>query len=72
MVPHAVKPLDPARKCGPETSVQFLYRVDARVDGRAECHLVYFDHHGWYCAHGPNCHAVAAARHFHRRCVGRC
>jgi len=60
----AVKPLDPLRKCGPKTTVQFLYRVDERVDGRTTPHLVFFDRHGWYCEHGRSCPAVGHARKF--------
>ncbi|HEU4720189.1 MAG TPA: hypothetical protein VFS59_02405 [Gemmatimonadaceae bacterium] len=60
----AVKPLDPLRKCGPNTSVQFLYRVDEHVDGRSTPHLVFFDRHGWYCEHGRTCPAVGHARKF--------
>ena len=60
----AVKSLDPLRKCGPNTSVQFLYRVDEEVDGRSTPHLVFFDRHGWYCEHGRSCPAVGHARKF--------
>jgi hypothetical protein len=60
----AVKPLDPLRKCGPKTTVQFLYRVDEQVDGRSTAHLVFFDRHGWYCEHGRSCPAVGHARKF--------
>jgi hypothetical protein len=60
----AVKPLDPLRKCGPNTSVQFLYRVDEEVDGRNTPHLVFFDRHGWYCEHGRTCPAVGHAKKF--------
>ncbi|MFL5618698.1 MAG: hypothetical protein ACJ79A_09925 [Gemmatimonadaceae bacterium] len=60
----AVKPLDPLRKCGPKTTVQFLYRVDEQVDGRNTPHLVFFDRHGWYCEHGRSCPAVGHARKF--------
>jgi len=60
----AVKPLDPLRKCGPKTTVQFLYRVDEQVDGRTTPHLVFFDRHGWYCEHGRSCPAVGHARKF--------
>ena len=60
----AVKSLDPLRKCGPNTSVQFLYRVDEEVDGRTTPHLVFFDRHGWYCEHGRSCPAVGHARKF--------
>ena len=60
----AVKPLDPLRKCGPKTTVQFLYRVDEKVDGRSTPHLVFFDRHGWYCEHGRSCPAVGHARKF--------
>jgi hypothetical protein len=60
----SVKPLDPLRMCGPNTSVQFLYRVDEHVDGRSTAHLVFFDRHGWYCEHGRTCPAVGHARKF--------
>jgi len=60
----AVKPLDPLRKCGPNTTVQFLYRVDEQVDGRSTPHLVFFDRHGWYCEHGRTCPAVGHARKY--------
>jgi len=59
-----VKSLDPLRKCGPKTTVQFLYRVDEEVDGRNTPHLVFFDRHGWYCEHGRSCPAVGHARKF--------
>lgn len=57
-----IKELDPTGKCGPDTSVQFLYRVDEVVEGKRTPHLVFFDHHGWYCEHGRTCPAVAPAR----------
>ena len=60
----AVKPLEPHAKCGPGTSVQFLFRVDETLDGRTTTHLVFFDRHGWYCEHGRNCPAVAHARKY--------
>lgn len=60
----AVKALDPLRKCGLKTTVQFLYRVDEEVDGRSTPHLVFFDRHGWYCEHGRSCPAVGHARKF--------
>ena len=60
----AIKPLDPVRKCGPGTSVQFLYRVDESVDGRSTPHLVFFDRHGWYCEHGRTCPAVGHAKKY--------
>ena len=63
----AVRSLDPLRKCGPKTTVQFLYRVDEQVDGRSTPHLVFFDRHGWYCEHGRSCPAVGHARKFNGR-----
>jgi hypothetical protein len=60
----AIKRLDPVRKCGPGTSVQFLYRVDESVDGRITAHLVFFDRHGWYCEHGRTCPAVGHAKKY--------
>jgi hypothetical protein len=62
VVRMAVRELDPQRKCGEGTTVQFLYRVDETVDGRATAHLVFFDRHGWYCEHGRTCPAVAHAK----------
>ena len=60
----AIKTLDPVEKCGPGTSVQFLYRVDESVDGRITAHLVFFDRHGWYCEHGRTCPAVGHAKKY--------
>lgn len=57
-----IRELDPVAKCGPDTSVQFLYRVDELLDGAPMAHLVFFDRHGWYCEHGRNCPAVADVR----------
>jgi hypothetical protein len=62
VVTVAVKALDPLRKCGPNTTVQLMYRVDESVDGRRTAHLVFFDRHGWYCEHGRTCPAVGHAR----------
>jgi hypothetical protein len=59
-----VKSLDPLRKCGPNTTVELLYRVDETVDGRSTPHLVFFDRHGWYCEHGRTCPAVGHARKY--------
>lgn len=67
----AVRELNPQQKCGAGTSVQFLYRVDESVDGRASAHLVFFDRHGWYCEHGRNCPAVAHARKHNGRHPGQ-
>lgn len=67
----AVRELDPHRMCGAGTSVQFLYRVDESVDGRASAHLVFFDRHGWYCEHGRSCPAVAHARRYNGRHPGQ-
>lgn len=64
VVTVAVKELDPQRKCGVGTSVQFLYRVDESVEGRSTPHLVFFDRHGWYCEHGRACPAVMHARKY--------
>jgi hypothetical protein len=60
----AVRSLDPFEKCGPNTSVQLLYRVDESVEGRSTPHLVFFDHHGWYCEHGRTCPAVGHAKKY--------
>lgn len=53
-----IKALDPCSRCGPNTSVEQLYRVDEQVAGTATVHLVFFDRHGWYCVHGATCVAV--------------
>jgi hypothetical protein len=48
-----LRELDPVARCGTDTSVEALWRVDEALDGRpAGVHLVFFDHHGWYCFHG--------------------
>ena len=64
VVRFEVRELDPLRKCGLGTSVQLLYRLIERLDGRPPAsHLVFFDRHGWYCGeHGPQCPSVAQAR----------
>jgi hypothetical protein len=64
IVRFAIKELDPIHKCGPDTSVQFMYRVDESIEGRTTPHLVFFDRHGWYCEHGRTCPAVAPARKY--------
>lgn len=53
-----IKALDPCARCGPNTCVEQLYRVDEQVAGTATVHLVFFDRHGWYCVHGASCVAV--------------
>jgi hypothetical protein len=66
-VAYRIRELDPLAMCGRRTTVQHLYRVDEVVDGAPRAHLVFFDRHGWYCEHGPNCPAVAPARKFDER-----
>jgi transcription elongation GreA/GreB family factor len=57
-----IRELDPYVKCGPDTSVTELYRVDEAVNGAKHVHLVFFDRHGWYCLHGRGCPAVNDVR----------
>jgi hypothetical protein len=57
-----IRELDPYLKCGPDTSVTELYRVDEAVNGAKHVHLVFFDRHGWYCLHGRSCRAVNDVR----------
>ena len=64
-----IKELDPFEKCGPNTSVEQLYRVDETQDGSAATHLVFFDRHGWYCEHGRSCRAVADVHKLGKRMV---
>jgi hypothetical protein len=64
VITYKIRELDPMRKCGPATSVRFLYRVDETKDGVVRPHLVYYDRHGWYCEHGRNCGAVSYAKKF--------
>ena len=66
-VAYRVRELDPLAMCGRRTTVQQLYRVDEVVDGAPHAHLVFFDRHGWYCEHGPDCPAVVHARKFEER-----
>ena len=70
LVRVVVKSLAPQEKCGPDTSVQLLYRVDETVGGRSTTHLVFFDRHGWYCEHGRHCPAVGHAKK-HKRHIAR-
>ena len=58
-----IKALDPLRKCGPNTSVMHMFRVDESIGGaHAATHLVFYDRHGWYCVHGRTCQAVEDVR----------
>ena len=66
-----VRALDPVAKCGPDTSVEQLYKVDEVVNGRRTWHLVFFDRHGWYCEHGRDCVAVKDARKLGARGMDR-
>jgi hypothetical protein len=61
-----IRELDPYVKCGPDTSVTELYRVDEAVNGAKHVHLVFFDRHGWYCLHGRGCPAVNDVRRHDR------
>ncbi len=61
-----IRELDPYAKCGPDTSVMELYRVDEAVNGSKHVHLVFFDRHGWYCLHGRACPAVNDVRRMDR------
>ncbi|HEX3160157.1 MAG TPA: hypothetical protein VHQ45_16670 [Gemmatimonadaceae bacterium] len=67
--PRAVKirELDPPAMCGPQTSVEALYRVDEVIGAQRTAHLVFFDRHGWYCEHGRDCPAVRDVRKVDRR-----
>ena len=71
LVRVVITELDPIRKCGAGTSVVCLFRVIEREAGRETNHLVFFDRHGWYCDHGPDCVAVALARRKAGRRVAR-
>src|SRR5690606_3569163 len=57
-----IRELDPQAACGEGTTVMQLFRVDDLPFGNDTTHLVFFDRHGWYCAHGRECPAVAAVR----------
>lgn len=57
-----IRELDPQAACGQGTTVMQLFRVDDLPFGNDTTHLVFFDRHGWYCAHGRDCPAVAAVR----------
>ena len=61
---YRIRELDAQQKCGPNTSVERLFRVDESGDV-PRAHLVFLDRrHGWYCEHGVHCPAVAPARRF--------
>ena len=57
-----VRELVPEKICGPRTRVHQVFRVEERVNGSSQTHLVFNDRHGWYCEHGTDCHAVGAVR----------
>jgi len=57
-----VRELVPEKVCGPRTRVQQVFRVEERVNGSSQTHLVFNDRHGWYCEHGTDCPAVGAVR----------
>ena len=61
-----IRPMDPLEMCGKGTSVTALYRVEETLDNTRIHHLVFFDRHGWYCEHGPQCGAVSDVRKFTR------
>ena len=57
-----IRELVPQQVCGPRTRVHRVFRVEERVDTSSQMHLVFNDHHGWYCEHGTDCHAVGEVR----------
>ncbi len=57
-----VRELVPEKVCGPRTRVQQVFRVEERLNGSSQMHLVFNDRHGWYCEHGIDCPAVGAVR----------
>jgi len=57
-----IEPLNPWLMCGPDTSVQQLWRVKESVGSALVFHLVFFDKYGWYCEHGRECVAVSDVR----------
>jgi hypothetical protein len=62
-----VKELNAQQKCGHDTSVERLFRVDERTDGATKAYLVFLDRrHGWYCEHGVECPAVGQAKRIGR------
>ncbi|HET7586130.1 MAG TPA: hypothetical protein VFK13_14555 [Gemmatimonadaceae bacterium] len=60
-----IRELDPHAACGSGTTVLRLFRVDELPPGSGEAHLVFLDRRGWYCVHGRDCPAVAAAKRQH-------
>ena len=57
-----IEPLNPWLVCGPDTSVEELWRVKELVGSVKTFHLVFFDKYGWYCEHGRECRAVTDVR----------
>lgn len=60
------EPRDPWLLCGPDTTVEEVWRVVERIDQATVYHLVFFDRHGWYCEHGRQCPAVGAVQRLRR------
>jgi len=65
-----IEPIDPWLTCGPDTSVQELWRVKETIGRTTTFHLVFFDKYGWYCEHGRECRAVTDVRRFIREVRG--
>lgn len=62
-----IREMDPWLMCGPDTSVERLYRLEERLGSVRHYHLVFFDRRGWYCEHGRSCPAVVDVRRFIRQ-----
>lgn len=63
----SIEPLDPWLVCGPDTSVQELWRVVESVGKAQTFHMVFFDRYGWYCEHGRECPVVVEVRRLIQR-----
>jgi hypothetical protein len=61
-----IREKDPRLVCGKGTTVARVFRVEERSNDKRVMHLVFFDRHGWYCEHGPQCPAVKDVRKFIR------
>jgi hypothetical protein len=70
---YSLEPMDPWLMCGPDTSVQELWRVRETRGSLTEYHLVFFDRYGWYCErHGPKCGSIGEVKGALREMAASC
>jgi hypothetical protein len=68
-----LEPMNPWLMCGPDTSVQELWRVREVQGTHIQFHLVFYDRYGWYCEqHGTRCGAIGEVKVALREMAASC